>query len=153
MSLTNDPARELDAPVVAQHTAAASSAADPLLPPPVATSAATGPTVVPSPASDESSSTKDHRGGKVKAAGLIAAATALAGKLRTEVPKKVVDVREKRAVGQHVVMTELRGRVVAVGPYRNSSEAQAVTRRMAGTPTAVELVSERAFFSTSGEAT
>ena len=143
MSLTNDPAGHLDEPVVAPHTVPAAPAKDAPPTEPVATSAALA---TAAPARSEERRSNGDRRGKLDTGGLVASATALVGKLRTEVPKKVRDAREKRAVGRHVVLTERDGRPVAIGPFASSNEAQRIAQRVSGAPTVVELVSETAFF-------
>lgn len=85
-------------------------------------------------------------GGKVKAAALLAGAAALANKVRQEAPKKVQGMREKRAAGRCVILTEADGRALAIGPYKNAEAAQEDLFKVGGAPRVVELVSETAFF-------
>lgn len=121
----------------------------------------TGPTAAPagrsvvSPASATSSESAPRRtgegtesgsGGKVTAAALIAGAAALANKLRKEAPKKAREVREKRAAGRCIILTEVSGRPVALGPYRDEQAARQDLTRVTGAPQVVELKSHAAYF-------
>jgi hypothetical protein len=64
------------------------------------------------------------RSNKEKASALFAKAAALAGKLREETPKKVHELQEKRAAGRCVIVSEVGGRRVAVGPYPTAELAR-----------------------------
>ena len=112
---------------------------DPLAPPPIPEPPATEP-IGKSEADDE------EGGGKVKAAALLAGAAALANKLRQEAPKKVQELREKRAAGQCVILTESEGRSVAIGPYRDEATAYEDISRAPVGARVVELMTEGAFF-------
>lgn len=90
--------------------------------------------------------TESGSGGKVTAAALIAGAAALANKLRKEAPKKAREVREKRVAGRCVILTEVSGRPVALGPYRDEQAAREDLTRVTGAPRVVELKSHAAYF-------
>ena len=80
-------------------------------------------------------------GGNVKAAALLAGAAALANKVRQEAPKRVQEFREKRLAGRCVVLTEVDGREVAIGPYGDEVAARQAVATMTGTTRVVRLVS------------
>ena len=84
-------------------------------------------------------------GGKVKAAAVLAAAAALANKVRQEAPKKVHEIRQRRVAGRCVVLAEVDGRQVAIGPYRDDRAARQDSANFAGVPTVIELVSPTAY--------
>lgn len=85
-------------------------------------------------------------GGKVKAVALVAGAAALANKVRQEAPKKVQEIRHKRAAGRCVILTEINGRQVAIGPYRDEQAARQDTVKVDGIPHLVELLPQSAYF-------
>lgn len=85
-------------------------------------------------------------GSKVKAAALLAGAAALTNKVRQEAPKKVQQLREKRAAGRCVILTEANGEYLAIGPYKNEEAARQDIFKVGGTSHVVELRSETAFF-------
>jgi hypothetical protein len=95
----------------------------------------------------QSSST---RSSKAKAAALLAGATALAGKLRQEAPKKVHDLQEKRAAGRCVILTEVGGRSAAVGPYPTAEAARQALGQQSMTGQVVDLLSPAAYSSAAG---
>ena len=86
-------------------------------------------------------------GPKLKVAAVVAGAAALANKVRQEAPKKIREVREKRVAGRCVILTEVGGRPVVIGPY---SDEQAARRDLAGgvagAQQVVELQSRAAYF-------
>src|SRR4051812_24446499 len=88
----------------------------------------------------------DDGGGKVKTAALLAGAAALANKVRQEAPKKVQQLREKRAAGRCVIVTEVDGRMLAIGPYKDEASAEPRAFKVGGAPRLVELVTDAAFF-------
>lgn len=90
-------------------------------------------------------SDQDSGGGKVKAAALLAGATALANKVRQEAPKKVKEIREKRVAGRCVLLTNLADREVAIGPYPDEQAARMDLVNFAGVPRVVELVSQASY--------
>jgi hypothetical protein len=92
-------------------------------------------------------------GGKMKAAALIAGAAALANKVRQTAPKKVQELREKRAAGRFVVVTEFNGMTVAVGPYRDAVSASDGAQKLTGTAKAIRLMSEDSFLAPDRTAT
>jgi hypothetical protein len=90
--------------------------------------------------------TESGSGAKVTTAALIAGAAALANKLRKEAPKKAREVREKRVAGRCIILTEVSGRPVALGPYRDEQAARQDLTRVTGTPQVLELKSHAAYF-------
>lgn len=85
-------------------------------------------------------------GGKVRTAALLAGAAAVANKVRHEAPKKLHDLREKRAAGRCVILTEADGDYLVVGPYKNEEAARQDIFKVGGTPRVVELRSQSSFF-------
>jgi len=83
---------------------------------------------------------------KVKAAAVVAGAAALANKVRKEAPKKIREAREKSVAGRYVVLTEVDGRPVAIGPYRKEQVARNDATRVTGPHQVVELRSRAAQF-------
>jgi hypothetical protein len=77
-------------------------------------------------------------GAKRKLAALAAGATTLARKIRKAGPKKIRDVRVRRAADRCVILTEVAGRPVAIGPYRHAHAAQKDAARI-NAPQVVEL--------------
>ena len=120
----------------------ASNLEPPAFPPPDAEPAYTTPDTESSEHKEHSTSTK------VKAAALLAGVTALANKVREEAPKKVQEIREKRAAGRCVILTEVDGRATAIGPYPNTEAAQADVTNVGVNARVVELVPNSAFFDT-----
>jgi len=125
--------------------------------PPVSTGPAAAPTgrpaFSPTPATTPGSAprrtgegTESGSGTKVTAAALIAGAAALANKLRKEAPKKAREVREKRIAGRCIILTEVSGRPVALGPYRDEQAAREDLTRVTGAPQVLELKSHAAYF-------
>ncbi len=86
-------------------------------------------------------------GAKRKLAALAAGATTLAKKIRKAGPKKVRDVRVRRTADQCVILTEVAGRPVAVGPYRHAHAAQKDATRIEAAQV-VELKSPAVHFTT-----
>lgn len=95
---------------------------------------------------DASESTDETGGGKLKAAAIATGVAAVAQKVRKRAPQKVKDLRAKRAAGRCVILAELAGRQIAIGPYRNAEAAQQSMSRVAGAPQIVEVMPEQAFF-------
>ncbi len=114
------------------------SAVEPPVPEP-ATPAVDLPPVEPVPSTEDG-------GGKVKAAAVVAGAAALANKLRKEGPKVINQLRDRRLVGRCVIITEVDGRFLAIGPYKNEDAARGDAFKVGGTPHVAELVSETAYF-------
>lgn len=81
---------------------------------------------------------------KVKGAALLAAAVTVANKVRQEGPKKVQELQERRAAGRYIILREISGRKVAVGPYPNEQTARE-DNPVAGFPDLVELLSPKAY--------
>ena len=125
--ITAEPSEIVDAPVVEPSDPAPGA---PLLDPPVGEPAA---------------ATEDG-GGKVKAAAVVAGAAALANKLRKEGPKVINQLRDRRLVGPCVIITEVDGRFLAIGPYKDEDAARADVFKVGGTPHVAELVSDTSFF-------
>lgn len=124
---------------------------------PVSTGPAPAPTdrpaVSPTPAATPGSAprrtgegSESGSGAKVTTAALIAGAAALANKLRKEAPKKAREVREKRLAGRCIILTEVSGRPVALGPYRDEQAARQDLTRVTGAPQVLELKSHAAYF-------
>jgi len=90
--------------------------------------------------------TESGTGTKVTAAALIAGAAALANKVRKEAPKKAREAREKRVAGRCIILTEVNGRPVALGPYRDEQAARQDLTRATGAPQVLELKSHTAYF-------
>ena len=95
---------------------------------------------------------EDEGTSKLKAGALLAGAAALANKVRQEAPKKVHELREKRAEGRCVIVTEVDGRMLAIGPYKDAASAEQQAFRVGGDPHVVELVTDAAFFAPAQEA-
>jgi hypothetical protein len=110
--------------------------------PPVAepVTPAVGPRPVKSVPSD------DEGGGKAKTAAMVAGAAALANKVRKEAPKVINQLRERRMAGRCVIITEVDGRFLAIGPYKNEEAARDDVFKVGGSPHVAELVSETSFF-------
>jgi hypothetical protein len=89
-------------------------------------------------------------GGKVKAAVLLTGALAMANKMRREAPKKLQAIREKRVAGRCVILTEVAGREVAVGPFPDEQAARQYTVNAAGAPRVIELTSQTSFEGSKG---
>ena len=90
--------------------------------------------------------TESGSGTKITAAALVAGAAALANKVRKEAPKKAREVREKHVAGRCIILTEINGRPVALGPYRDEQAARQDLTRVAGVPQVLELKSQTAHF-------
>jgi hypothetical protein len=82
----------------------------------------------------------------VKTAAVVAGAAALANKVRQEAPKKIRQLREKRAAGRCVIVTEADGHYLAVGPYKDEDAARQELFKVGGTAHVAELQSTTAFF-------
>ena len=109
-----------------------------------------GPDSAPPPTSGGNSKTgdddSDDGGSKIKAAALLAGAAAIANKVRQEAPRKVQEFREKRAAGRCVIVTEVDGRFLVIGPYKDDDAAQQDIFKVGGTAHVAELMSDTAFF-------
>lgn len=81
-----------------------------------------------------------------KASALLNDAAALANKVRREAPKRIREAREKRVAGRCVILTEVDGRQLAIGPYPDDQAAHQDTTRVSGTPHVIELFSQAAYF-------
>lgn len=90
----------------------------------------------------------ESNSGKVKAAAVLAAAAALTNKVRQKAPEMLRDIRDKRAAGKCVLITERDGVKVAVGPFADKSNAEMNASKVAGVATVVPLISEDAFHNT-----
>ena len=104
------------------------------------------PTVASPPPSSTGQSEPDDGGSKVKTAAVLAGAAALANKVRHEAPKVLQQLREKRAAGRCVILTEADDRALAIGPYKNEEAASHDLFKVGGTSRVVELMSDTAFF-------
>jgi hypothetical protein len=85
-------------------------------------------------------------GSKAKTAVVLAGAAALANKVRHEAPKMLQQMREKRAAGRCVIVTEADDRALAIGPYKNEDAARHDLFKVGGTSRVVELMSDTVFF-------
>jgi hypothetical protein len=108
---------------------------------PVSEPVAPAVTSPPKDVSEESAS-----GSKLKTGALVAGAAAVANKVRHDAPKLVRQLREKRAAGQCVIVSETDGETLAIGPYKDADAARQDLFKVGGTPRIVELVSETSFF-------
>ena len=109
--------------------------------------ASPAPATTPGPAPRHAGeATESGTGTKITAAALVAGAAALANKVRKEAPKKAREVREKRVAGRCIILTEISGRPVALGPYRDEQAARQDLARVAGAPQVLELKSQTAHF-------
>jgi hypothetical protein len=98
------------------------------------------------PRAVEPAPSDDDGGGKMKTAALVAGAAALANKVRKEAPKVVNQIRERRMAGRFVITTEVDGRFLAIGPYKDEDAARGDVFKVGGTAHVAELVSETSFF-------
>jgi hypothetical protein len=105
------------------------------------------PIVPPTVAASPTEQTEpDDGGSKVKTAAVLAGAAALANKVRQEAPKMLQQMREKRAAGRCVILTEADDRALAIGPYKNEEAASHDLFKVGGNPRVVELMSDTTFF-------
>lgn len=153
----DDPQNPADNDPVATGPAESATPPEPLTSSPTAASA---PEPAPTPASapispatptpegrtDQAEEYGWRAGQKVTA--LLTGAAALANKVRSEAPTKIREAREKRLAGHRVILTEVDGRAVAVGPYRNDQAAHQDIAKVSGAPRVVELLSPTAHFAT-----
>jgi hypothetical protein len=158
-SISRDPADPLGSGRVGEPAAAApNTAGKPLPTAPAASPVANGsptptptaPSTTPSTPAGTGSPTESGRGAKVKAAALVAGAAALVNKLRKEAPKRAREVRQKRIAGRCILLTEIAGHPVAIGPYRDEQAARHDLTRVTGAPQVLELKSQAAYFGTPG---
>lgn len=105
------------------------------------------PTVPPVPPTPlDRATTEDEGGSKAKAAAVVAGAVAVANKVRKEAPKVVNQLRERRVAGRCVIVTEVDGRFLAIGPYKDEESARRDAFKVGGTPHVAELMSDTAYF-------
>jgi len=120
--------------------------AEPTTPP----APAVPPTIPTTPTTeDQTKHAKDYRqraGQNVKA--VLTGAATLVSKVRAETPKKIREAREKRVAGRRVILTEVDGRQVAIGPYSNDQAAHQDKAKVTGAPQVIELRSKTAYFGT-----
>jgi hypothetical protein len=102
-------------------------------------------TAEPQPQSDDVDSSGDG-GSRVKTAAVVAGAAAVANKMRQQAPKLLHQLRERRLAGRHVIVTEVDGRFLAIGPYKNEDQARKDSFKVGGTPHVAELVPDDSFF-------
>ncbi len=144
MSLPNNPNQPpygdpvVAEPVIAEPAPEAAS-------PPGAPPAGAYEPVTPVPA-EKPEESEGGVGDKAKSVALLAGAAALANKVRQKAPKKVQELREKRTAGRYVILSDVGGRQVAIGPYPDESAARQDTVKLAGVPHLIELVSQSAYF-------
>lgn len=148
----NPPSTEpiVGVPLVAAPPPSASTVSTEPTTPPVTPPAGSRPTPEPQaePTKPEES---DEGGSKAKTAAVVAGAAALANKVRQEAPKRLHQLRERRATGRRVIITEVDGHFLAIGPYKNEDEARQDAFKVGGNPHIAELVSEAAFFAPSDQ--
>ena len=120
-------------------------ATPPIPPPPPTAPPVSSPPPAP-PQGTEPPAAEQGGPGKAKKAALLAGAAALASKVRQEAPKKVQQVRQKRAAGRCVILTEQAGRLIAVGPYPDEQTARQDSVKVAGAPSVIELIPQQAYF-------
>jgi hypothetical protein len=137
-------------PLLAGPAPDAGTAGPPIAPPPVATPAAKGSASEKAPQPVEAD---DPGAGssKVKTAAVVAGAAAVANKVRHEAPKILNQLRERRVTGRRVIITEVDGRFLAIGPYKDAEAARQDAFRVGGSPHIAELVPDSAFFAPSVE--
>jgi hypothetical protein len=104
------------------------------------------PTVASAPPSPTEQTEPADGGSKVKTAAVLAGAAAIANKVRHEAPKMLQQMREKRAAGRCVIVTEADDRALAIGPYKDAEAARQDLFKVGGTSRVVELMSDTAFF-------
>lgn len=102
----------------------------------------------PPPARTEQPEGETGRKAGQQITALLAGAATLADKVRTEVPKRIREARENRVAGHCVIVTEVDGRQVVIGPYRDDHAAHLDTARVAGTAYVVALSSPTTYFAT-----
>jgi hypothetical protein len=155
MTVPRDPASRDPAdpfgsgPVGGTPASAPTTAGEAVTPTAAAASPITDGSATPAPSAPSTpAGTGSGRGAKVKAAALVAGAATLLNKLRKEAPKKAREVREKRVAGRCILLTEVAGRPVAIGPYRDEQAARHDLTRVTGAPQVLELKSQAAYFGT-----
>jgi poly-gamma-glutamate capsule biosynthesis protein CapA/YwtB (metallophosphatase superfamily) len=139
----NNPARRAAAGTTTAPVQVPPVGANDLAPPTAGTATTTRPPVTEATVgTGETTPQYDSSGGgsKAKKAAFVAAATAFANKMRQEGPKKVREIREKRAAGRHVIVADIGGRTVAVGPFPGGEDARRTAEKLSATTRVVELV-------------
>jgi hypothetical protein len=114
--------------------------------PPVVSAPAAGSVSEARPAERSDGEKSEHEGSKAKTAITVAGVAALANKVRHEAPKKLQELREKRAAGRCVIVSEASGRYMAIGPYKDEETARQDLFKVGGTAHVAELVTTTAFF-------
>ena len=152
MTLPNDPQEPAYDDRVAGEPLIVDPVASEQFAPPEAPPVATAETVpvVPSTTTEQAEESEQGAGSKVKTAALVAGAAALANKVRQKAPEKVQEIRQKRVAGRCVILTDLGGRAVAIGPYRSDQAARQDVVKVPGGPRVVELMSQKAYFTSHG---
>ena len=159
MTLPNDPDQPTDGgdgdPVVGRPEIVEPAGTEDVVPPQSAPLAETesAPVTTPRPVPVEGTPESGGTGGKVRAAAAFAAAAAVANKIRKEAPQRVQEFRQRRDAGRCVILAEVDGRQVVVGPYRNDLAARQGLANVTGVTTIIELVSPTAYSTLQGEAT
>jgi hypothetical protein len=153
MTVPRDPGDPADrfgsGPVGGTPASAPTTAGEAVTPTAAAASPITDGSATPAPTAPSTpAGTGSGRGAKVKAAALVAGAATLLNKLRKEAPKKAREVREKRVAGRCILLTEMAGHPVAIGPYRDEQAARHDLTRVTGAPQVLELKSQAAYFGT-----
>lgn len=88
---------------------------------------------------------------------VLAGAAELAEKVREDAPRKMQELREKRAGGRCIILREVAGRTIAVGPYPDEEAARTETNLqdpagLPGAPRVVELLTPAAYAETTSRA-
>jgi hypothetical protein len=141
------------------------TARDPTVTPPASATSVSPPTspepvtaAPPAPARGEQSAETGSGGGaKAKVTALVGGAAALANKVRKAVAGRGVAggrvvagraraIREKRVAGRCVIVTEIGGRPVVIGPYRDEQAARQHAARVPGAAQVAQLKSGAAYF-------
>jgi hypothetical protein len=133
-------------PLAPDEVTAPPAPADAASPAPVDPDAMAVTPASPEPGRHAEESDNKGAGRAATVAALLAGAAALANKVREEAPKKVQEFREKRVAGRCVILGEVAGREVAIGPYRDAGAAREDTGRVPGSARVVELMSQTAYF-------
>ena len=148
MTLPDDPQK----PAYREPGVAEPVASQPVTPAPITSESAAVPPAPPVPTTG-AEEPPAGKGQKVKVAAVLAGAAAVANKVRQEAPKKVKEIREKRVAGRCVILTEVDGRQVAIGPYPDNRAASQDSGKMTVAPQVVELMSPTAYFGAQDDGT
>ena len=86
-------------------------------------------------------------GPKATASALLAGVGSALGRLRRDVPRAVQELQERRTAGRCVLLAQLDGRDVAIGPFAGEAAAREVAQELAaaGSTRIVEVLRPAAF--------